>query len=220
MYGLLEHQELALLAGAPWCRFAVLGDSLAEGIGEPTDGFPDKGFAEQIADALDRARPGLAYLNLGTRDLRADAIRATQLAPALAFRPDLAMVVAGGNDLLRSRFAIEPVAEHIDAMVAALRATGADVVTIGLFDGKASPYIPEERRGPIVERIHQLNDRTWQIALVHDAIHVDFTNHPGTDDPGLYGSDGLHGNRRGHAFTAGVVIQALGAYLGNRVEAD
>lgn len=214
-YRLTAAEEAALLRGAPWRRFAVIGDSIAEGVGEPTEGFPDQGWATSLADALDRANPGLAYLNLGTRDLRADAIRAEQLAPALGFDPDLAVVVAGGNDLLRRRFDIEPVAEHIEAMVSAFRATGADVVTLGLYDCTGSPYIPAEIRAPLAERIHELNNRTWDIALTHGAIHVDCTNHPGSADPALYGSDGLHGNRRGHSFTAAVAVRTIGARLGN-----
>lgn len=215
-YRLTAEHEDALLAGAPWRRLAVVGDSIAEGIGEPTEGFPDQGWAATLADALRRAAPGLAYLNLGTRDQRADEIRATQLASALAFDPDLAVVVAGGNDLLRRRFDIEPVAEHIEAMVGAFRETGADVVTVGLYDCTGSPYIPEELRAPLTARLHELNNRTWEIALGHGAIHLDFTNDPGSADPSLYGSDGMHGNRRGHAYTAAVAVRTLGARLGNR----
>ncbi|MGR7001824.1 SGNH/GDSL hydrolase family protein [Yinghuangia aomiensis] len=141
-------EEAALLAGAPWRRFAVIGDSIAEGIGEATEGFPDQGWADSVAQALERAsgEQAFAYLNLGKRDLRAAAIRETQLDGALEFRPDLAAVLAGGNDLLRSRFEPDPVAADIDAMVAALRAGGADVVTFGLYDCSGSPSHP--RRTP------------------------------------------------------------------------
>lgn len=214
-YRLSRDEEARLLRGAPWERFVVLGDSIAQGVGEPTAGFPDQGWATTVADALDRARPGLAYLNLGKRDLRADEIRTTQLAPALAFAPDLACVVAGGNDLLRRRFEIEPVAEHIEAMVAALRATGADVMTIGLYNCVGNPYLPDELRGPMAERIEELANRTWEIARAHRAVHIDCTNDPRSADPAIYGTDGLHGNRRGHSFTAGVAIRAIGARLGN-----
>lgn len=216
-YRLTPEQEAALLLDAPWHRLVVIGDSIAEGVGEPTEGFPDQGWADTVADALGRVNPGLAYLNLGKRDLRADAIRETQLEPALAFDPDLAVVVAGGNDLLRGRFDVDPVAAHVEAMVAAFRATGADVVTLGLYDCTGSPYIPDEFRGPMAERIHELNNRTWEIARAYGAIHVDCTNHPGSTDPAIYGSDGLHGNRRGHSFTAGVALRAIGARLGNRI---
>ncbi|WTW92436.1 SGNH/GDSL hydrolase family protein [Streptomycetaceae bacterium NBC_01309] len=215
-YRLTADEEATLLRGAPWRRMVVIGDSIAEGVGEPTEGFPDQGWADSVADALDRANPGLAYLNLGQRDLRADAIRAAQLEPGLAFDPDLAVVVAGGNDLLRGRFDIEPVAAHIEAMVAAFAATGADVVTLGLYDCTGSPYIPDEFRGPMAERIRELNNRTWEIARAHGAVHIDCTNHPGSKDPAIYGSDGLHGNRRGHSFTAAVALRAIGARLGNR----
>ncbi|WP_436772715.1 SGNH/GDSL hydrolase family protein [Yinghuangia sp. YIM S09857] len=215
-YRMTREEEAALLRGAPWRRMVVVGDSIAEGIGEPTEGFPDQGWADSLAEALHRANPGLVYLNLGKRDLRADAIRATQLEPALAFDPDLAIVVAGGNDLLRGRFDIEPVAAHIEAMVAAFAAAGADVVTLGMYDCTGSPYVPEEFRTRMAERIHELSDRTWEIARAFGAVHIDCTNNPGSADPAIYGSDGLHGNRRGHSFTAGVAIRTIGARLGNR----
>lgn len=212
-YRLAAGEEATLLAGAPWRRFAVIGDSIAEGIGEATEGFPDQGWADSVAQALQRAsgEEAFAYVNLGKRDLRAAAIRETQLDGALEFRPDLAAVTAGGNDLLRSRFAPEPVAADIDAMVAALRAGGADVVTFGLYDCSGSPYIPDELRGPLRDRLHHLNDLTAAIARRHGAVHVDFTNHAASADPSLYGSDGLHGNRRGHAFTAAHTLRTLAA---------
>jgi lysophospholipase L1-like esterase len=104
----------------PWRRFVVVGDSLAEGIGDPTPGYEHLGWADRVARGLEAD-----YLNLGRRDLLAVEVRATQLERALAFAPDLAAVVCGGNDLMRADHDPEAVERNVDAIVAALRAAAA-----------------------------------------------------------------------------------------------
>jgi hypothetical protein len=44
----------ALLAGAPWRRLLVMGDSIAAGIGDPVQGYLDFGWADRLAAALAR----------------------------------------------------------------------------------------------------------------------------------------------------------------------
>jgi lysophospholipase L1-like esterase len=90
-----------LVAGHPWRRFAVLGDSIAAGLGDPSEGYPEQPWCDRIAAELARSRPGLAYLNLGASNSTAAKVRERQLDVALAFSPDLALVACGGYDLLR-----------------------------------------------------------------------------------------------------------------------
>src|SRR3712207_2377913 len=85
---------VALLGGAPWRRLAVLGDSIAEGVGEPHPGYRDLSWIDRIAEPLRAAAGGLAVTNLGRRDLLAREVRERQLLPALAFEPDLTIVAA------------------------------------------------------------------------------------------------------------------------------
>src|SRR3954466_15970004 len=97
-YCLREGESARLLAGHPWRRFVVIGDSVAEGLAEPVPGYSEVQLADRIAGELSATAPSLDYLNLGHRGLRTREIRASQLGPALDFRPDLALVVGGGND--------------------------------------------------------------------------------------------------------------------------
>ena len=55
----------ALLEGAPWRRFVVIGDSVAKGVAEDSPGYRRLRWGARVAAALDRARPGLEYVNLG-----------------------------------------------------------------------------------------------------------------------------------------------------------
>ncbi|SRR5690606_12714385 len=108
-------EQDALLAGAPWRRLVVLGDSVAEGIGDPAPGYPDRSWADQLALAVDRVAPGLVYRNLGVRGLESDRILEEQVPAAVRFAPDLAVVSAGGNDILGRRFDPDLTADRLHA---------------------------------------------------------------------------------------------------------
>ena len=99
------------------------------------------------------AAPRLALLNLGRRNLLAAEVRASQLAPALAFRPDLAIVAAGGNDALRRSFDPGAVERELVAIVGPLRRAGADVVLLELMDIVASGLVAA-RAGGGARRAH------------------------------------------------------------------
>lgn len=197
------------LARAPWRRFAALGDSVAEGVGDPVDGYPHRGWIDSVAAGLDRARPGLAYRNLGARGLLAEEVRETQLDAALAWRPDLVVLAAGGNDLFGPAFDGPGVEDELDAMVAALRGAGADVMTVGLFDISRSSRMSERFRARFGERLRELSARAAAVAARHGAWHLDYTAHPASADDGIYSADGIHLNARGHAVAAEEALREL-----------
>jgi lysophospholipase L1-like esterase len=214
-YCLAPERADALLAGAPWRRFAVLGDSIAEGLREESPGYGPDSWADRLADALRRGRPGLEYVNLGRRDLRAAEIRDTQLAPALEFGPDLAAVVAGGNDLLARVFDGDAVEREIDAIVAPLRDAGADVITYSLFDMPRALDMPPELGRDLRERLDELFERTRAVARRRETIHVELAPHPASAERATYAGDFKHASTRGHAVCASVTIERLGERLGN-----
>src|ERR1700686_3990757 len=69
-----EDEIETLLAGAPWQRFVLLGDSIAEGISEPVAGYLERPWGDRVADGLRRVHPSLKYKNLGYRFLRAEEV--------------------------------------------------------------------------------------------------------------------------------------------------
>jgi lysophospholipase L1-like esterase len=202
-----------LLAGAPWRRFVVVGDSIAEGVLEPVEGYRPQGWTDRLADALRRQQPELAYLNLARRGLRARHVRETQLGPALEFRPDLAAVVCGGNDLLVEHFDPGKVERELDRLVAAFKDAGAEVITSTLYDITKALQMPPEYGAQLEERLHELFERIGCVADRHRTLHVDFHDHPACADPGIYSSDFQHANARGHAVAAAGVIERLGGRL-------
>jgi lysophospholipase L1-like esterase len=212
-YCLRPGESARLLAGHPWRRFAVLGDSVAEGLAEPVEGYSELQLADRIAAELTAARPELEYLNLGHRGLRAREIRAEQLRPALEFRPDLALVVCGGNDAFPATYRPEAVDVELAAMVTALRDAGADVITVGIYNVSYSPVIAEWLRPGLRRRMRTLAERTAALAAELGTLHLDLAGHPAVTDPSLYSSDGRHGNARSDAIAVAEAVRMLGAHL-------
>ena len=206
---LSDEVAAALLLDAPWRRFAVIGDSMAAGVGDDVPGYPSGGWAATVARVLTLVHPDLAYLNLGERDRYAAEVREQQLPRALSFRPDLAVVLAGGNDLLRRRFDPDPLATELDAMVGALRDQGCDVVTYGLLDITRSDLMPAEYTGPLQERLRRYGDVAAGVAARRGAVHIVMTNHPAGAERSTYSADLLHASARGHAVIAAVTIRRL-----------
>jgi lysophospholipase L1-like esterase len=203
----------ALLRGAPWRRVVVLGDSIAEGVREPHDGYVDLSWIDRIAGPLRTVVRGLAVTNLGLREVRAAEVRERQLPAALDYRPDLAIVAAGGNDALRRSFVPEDVARELDGIVGPLRRGGANVLMIELMDIVASGLVPAEYAGPLDERMRALAEVTRAVAHRHGAMLVEMRDHPASADPDVYASDRLHLNARGHAIVATEAIKVLGARI-------
>ena len=82
-------------------RYVAIGDSTAEGLDDPDGRGGYRGWADRLAERIARDQGGLLYANLALRGRRTREVLDEQLEKALAMRPDLALVVAGTNDLLR-----------------------------------------------------------------------------------------------------------------------
>jgi lysophospholipase L1-like esterase len=207
-----------MLASSPWRRFAVLGDSIAAGVGDPVDGYRDVSWADRLDDALrgrdvtsdtgGAPRRTTAHLNLGVRGLRAGEIRATQLDEVLAFGPDLVVATAGANDMLARRFDPERVEDELHAIVGPLAASGALVVTFGLLDLSRVAGVPDGARAGLRQGLEAINAVTTRVTARHRGLFVDFFEDPAVGDH-MMSADQLHANRRGHAHIAAVTARAL-----------
>ena len=177
---------------------------MAEGIGDPASGYEHLGWADRVANTL-----RTDYLNLGQRNVLAAEVRETQLERALAFAPDLAAVVCGGNDLMRPDHDPVAVERHVDAIVAALRAVGSDVIMFAPFDMSQSELVPTDRKAAWRSLIEQMGALAESVARRHGAVLVDFRPHPAGSEPSIYSSDRIHLNARGHAICAAQTLRAL-----------
>jgi lysophospholipase L1-like esterase len=211
-HALADHELARLLdPPVPWERVVVLGDSIAEGLREPVPGYRDLSWVDRLAEGLRFARPGALLFNLGRRSLTAAEIRASQLEAALALRPGLVVVTAGGNDALRRTFDPAALAAELRALLTPLRERGADVVTMDLFDTSNNPHIPERYAERTAQRITELVEVTRAVSAELGGLHARLRDHPLAADPGIFAADGLHLTARGHAYVAEAVARRLQA---------
>ncbi|MER7110502.1 SGNH/GDSL hydrolase family protein [Streptomyces sp. NPDC000229] len=193
------------MPGGEYLRYVALGDSMTEGVGDGDDTVGLRGWADRLAEHLTVVDPRLRYANLGVRGRLAGQVRAEQLAPALALRPDLVTVVAGVNDLLRPRFDAGEVAGHLEEMFAALSAAGAHVVTLTFPDvGRIAPLAR-----PLRSRVSDINARIRAAAARHDVTVADTGAQEVSADPRLWAADRLHAGPLGHERIAAAVAQAI-----------
>jgi lysophospholipase L1-like esterase len=190
-----------------WGSFVAVGDSFTEGL---DDAYPDgsfRGWADLVAVRLAaEAGPDFGYANLAVRGRTFPAVVADQVPAAIGMRPDLISFAAGGNDILRRSFEPGPMIERFDAVVAELRATGADVLLFRFADLMAR--LPGQRL--VAPRVAVLNQAVGETAQRHGAKLVDLFADDAFDHPLLWSPDRLHLSAAGHRRVAAHVLATLG----------
>jgi lysophospholipase L1-like esterase len=200
-----------LLEKAPWKRFAVLGDSHAAGVREQRDGYPDRSWYDWVSASLSEVQSDFTSRNFGKNGVLTREVRAKQLTPALEFAPDLAVVLCGGNDILRG--SLDGVEAEFDRILEPLRANGCTVITMGLFDVTKSSRVPAEYRGAINAQLAPLYALIESVAARHNTVHVNFGAHPASAEENVYASDNMHLTTRGHAVVAATVVRTLSGLI-------
>lgn len=188
-------------------RYVAIGDSTTEGLEDPyEDGSGYRGWADRLAEALGVSNPELEYANLAIRGRKVPQMRAEQLEPALALRPDLASVLGGVNDILRRHVDLGQIGGDMEAMVAALRAQGATVIMMTYPDPTAVISVAASR---IRARVERFNEALRKIASRNSAVLVDL-DRDGIAHARLWCEDRLHANGLGHERMAAAAGTALG----------
>ena len=204
-------------------RYVAIGDSSTEGLDDPAGDGSFRGWANRLADRIALAQAGpsahganaadaaeaagdaLLYANLGVRGRKTREIRDQQLPCALAMRPDLVTLFSGTNDVVSRSFDLPAVAADLEEMMAAVRATGAVLLTFTMPD--LVPVMPVARR--LAPRLDALNAAIRTAAARTGALLVDFAGYPVASDPRLWSPDRLHANAFGHARIAAALAHAL-----------
>jgi len=133
-------------------------------------------------------------------------VREEQLDAAVALQPDLASVLSGLNDMLRRDCRVGDVIGELDAIIGALRAAGADVLTFTLPD--PVPINPIAKSA--AARLRNLNRAIRDLTAAHGAKLIDLEAFPVSSDRRLWDGDRLHANAEGHKRIAAAAAEALG----------
>lgn len=190
----------------PLRSFVVLGDSFTEGVADDRGDGVFRGWADLVAQRLVRHNPDLRYANLAVRGKLIGQIRADQLAPAAAMRPDLVSLSGGVNDIMRPGCDIEAVCAQLAACAEVLAAASGRLLLFHPIDVRRR--MPSAAR--LWPRMARLNDVVDQLAEKYDAVVVPLDRERVFDDARLWAPDRLHLTADGHRRVAGAVLEALG----------
>lgn len=191
----------------PWSRYVAIGDSFTEGIGDPEPASPGghRGWADRVAEVLSAQTDQFAYANLAIRGRLLQQILDEQVEPALALRPDLISISAGGNDIIRPGTDPDEVASRLESGIVRLRSAGATVVLFNGPDIGGTPVL-----GRIRGKVAIYNENLHYVAKKHDAIIADMWALRELADPRMWAPDRLHFSPTGHHTIARMVLGSLG----------
>jgi lysophospholipase L1-like esterase len=185
--------------------FVAIGDSFTEGYG---DFYPDgscQGWADRFARLLAASAPGLTYANLGVRGKLLRQVISEQIPPAIALKPDLISLAAGGNDLLRPGADPDALAASFEQAVIQLRTADNLLLLFSGFDPAGLPLMRLIR-----EKCMAYNAQIKDIAARHDCLHVDLWSMAVLADPRQWCADRLHLAADGHRRVALHVAETAG----------
>ena len=178
--------------------FVALGDSITVGMGDPAPDGGWRGWAALLAETLHQ--PELH--NLATLGALAVDVERDQLPAAVSLRPDVDCVIVGINDTLRGDFDPERTGASVGRTVAALRASGAEVLTMRLPDPGQMFGLPGALARPLARRMRAVNAAVDEVALRYGTVHLDAASDPATYERRYWSVDRLHPNERGHRLMA------------------
>ncbi|TCO58486.1 SGNH/GDSL hydrolase family protein [Actinocrispum wychmicini] len=194
-------------------KFAVLGDSVAAGLGaESTDLLPGVLLARGLAEEYGRPVRLTTYAVVGanTKTLMAQVDRAV-LDP-----PDLVLLIIGGNDVT-GKMRVRTSAALLRIQVARLRNTGARVVVGTCPDLGAIRPVPQPLRwvlrnwGRMLARAQrEAVERAGGVAVpIADLVSPEFH----TRYSELFSPDRFHPNGAGYRHAADILLAPLCAAL-------
>lgn len=208
-YGLImaTSEGSVVMASRTWHRYVALGDSFTEGIGDPEPQSPGghRGWADRVAEVLAETTPDFTYANLAVRGRLLGQIVTEQIEPALALKPDLISISAGGNDVIRPGADPDALAARMDEALGRLRRDGATVL---LFTGTDVGFSPVFAR--IRGRVAIYNENLRAVAAKHGALVADQWSLTEIQDARMWDRDRLHLAPLGHHTVARMVLETLG----------
>lgn len=192
----------------PVRRLVVLGDSTAVGLGDPLADGTWRGFGPLVADAL--AVPPTGYLNRSFTGARIRCVRREQLPAAVSHRADVALVVAGMNDTLRSDFDPRAIATDLNGVLAGLLAVGTLPVVARFHDHCRVFRLPSALRRALRDRVTQLNAAIDTAVRENDGVPcLDLAALAGAYELASWSVDRLHPSELGHRLLAKAFTERL-----------
>ncbi|WBQ03637.1 SGNH/GDSL hydrolase family protein [Kribbella sp. CA-293567] len=202
-------------------HYVALGDSTTVGVGDPMKGSTTdlagagarpgegwRGWASLLADSLGSSHR-VTFTNLATSGATAPVVAAEQL-PSTGTGPiDLASLIVGVNDTMRSGFDAAQIRECLLCCAEQLTARGALLLTVRFHDHGHVFGLPSWLRGPLWQRIEQVNAVYDELSSRYGGIRIDLAACPEVYRREYWSVDRLHPGERGHRHLARAFADAL-----------
>lgn len=193
-------------------RYAAIGDSFSEGVGDELPDGSVRGWTDLVAAGLSAGLAArgetLEYANLAIRGRLLRPIVTTQLDTALALRPapDLITFNGGGNDMMRPGVDLAGLMAMIEQTIRRCADSGVRLVVLSGADPTAQlPFGRTIRRRGVY-----LTAATAEVCARHDVTLVNVFDDEEIRDHRYWSPDRLHLNSVGHRRVADLVLHALG----------
>ncbi|MGW6200875.1 SGNH/GDSL hydrolase family protein [Kribbella sp. NPDC055110] len=214
-------------------HYVALGDSTTVGVGDPMNGSSTtdlsgagarpgegwRGWASLLADSL-ASTHRVTFSNFATSGATVPIVATEQLpsAVSLADGPiDLASLIVGVNDTLRSTFDAGRIRDNLDLIADRLTARGALLLTVRFHDHGQVFGLPKWLRRPLWRRIEQVNVVFDDLHARYGGIRLDMADYPEVYRRDFWSIDRLHPAERGHRKLARAFADEL-AVRGVRID--
>lgn len=197
----------------------VLGDSIAAGLGaDGPRGTLGARLARQVSKRTERA---VRLRTAAVVGAESSALEHQLAALPADYRPDVAVVVVGGNDVTH-RVPVATSVRHLQECIQALRARGCAVVVGTCPDLGALRPVPQPLRAlgsrasrqlAAAQRTAALAEGAWAVSLA-DVVGPFFITNP--DE--MFSLDRFHPSSLGYKRTAKAMLPSVLAALGERDE--
>jgi lysophospholipase L1-like esterase len=190
-------------------RYAAIGDSFTEGLGDELPDGSLRGWADLVAAGLAAAQAEtVQYANLAIRGRLLEPIVAEQLERALSLSPVPTLITlnGGGNDMMRPGADTARLVGLIERAIR--RCVDAGVRLVVLSGADPSARLPFG--GVMRRRAEALTAATAELASRYDIELVDVFHDADIRHAAYWSPDRLHLNAAGHQRAAGLVLTALG----------
>lgn len=180
-------------------RFVVLGDSAAAGIGDSDKHGNNFGWGYYLARAI---QSPLIYANVSRPGAQSQEVRDIQLKHALEFKPDLAAVIVGGNDVLRNGFSPQRFHQNLREIVSELTSLNSTILLLELHDPNKLLKLPKTLAGILDRRISMVNAITKSVAQEFSTKMLQTRQIADIYSRDMWHVDRMHPSKKGHQYLA------------------
>jgi lysophospholipase L1-like esterase len=194
--------------------FAVVGDSAASGVGDSDNQGNYFGWTYHLAKAFQEP---LVYINASRPGARSGEVLNVQLPKILDHSPELAAVIVGGNDLLRSNFSPETFEKNLRQTMVDLVSNGSTIMLLELHDPTVIVPMPYLVGRICRRRVQAINEVTHRLSKEFGAVTLPTRALSGIYERAKWHVDRMHPSKNGHQFIAqefAVLLRERGYFIG------